>query len=96
MLALWMADRDPGMGAPTVPEMRGSSRDPMEGRMRRQWSPDHLRLARSAVEVRETLRRLAPALPRDQARTVAQCAASLTAALKARNHGAGGDASDRR
>lgn len=57
----------------------------------RSWTPDHVRLARSAVDVRETLRRLAPALPIEQARTVAQCADTLTHALKARKSTATGD-----
>jgi hypothetical protein len=50
----------------------------------KRWSEDHVRLACSAVDVRDRLRNMARSLPGEQAQILGECAAVLTAGLKAR------------
>lgn len=51
----------------------------------KQWTPDHVRLARAATDVRDELRRLQLAgLPPQAAESVKRCCWLITHGLKAR------------
>jgi hypothetical protein len=50
----------------------------------RRWSPEHLRLACVAVQVRAELRRIAATLPPAERAALGRLAALLTSGLKAR------------
>ena len=49
------------------------------------WTPEHVRLANAAVQVRDELRRMAMRLPSDMAKRLGSLASKLTAGLKAKD-----------
>jgi hypothetical protein len=64
-----------------------STEQPTKPLRAKEWTPDHIHLARVAQDVRIRLRALLPRVPLDAQSELAQCCNCLTWALKARVRG---------